>query len=293
MGSDLEGLTAVVTGGAGQTAGLGRGLVRGFAESGMRIAVLDVDTRAASALASELRGDGVDAIGLEADVTSPASLDSAASEVASTFGACNVLCAHVGGGGQGRLVELSLDTWSRAMELMVTGTVATVLAFLPLMRQSEGRRRIVLTSSVAALAPGRFQGPYRAAKAAVMSIGETLDLELAGEGIGTTVAFPSGMLSPELMALAGQMIGVPGDPDSAEPETLEMAIAGEMVTDPSDLAEGEGAAAPVVAAVLAGRRYVITHGRTVETTYMSRHRLLEEAFAELADRSYRPTGVHP
>ena len=84
---------------------------------------------------------------------------------------------------------------------MVTGTVATIQAFLPLMQRTEGLRRIVLTSSVAALAPGRFQGPYRAAKAAVMSIGETLALELEAEGIGTTIAIPSGMLPPELIDL--------------------------------------------------------------------------------------------
>ena len=286
MEADLKGRTAVVTGGAGQIAGLGSGLVKRLAQTGMRVAILDVDPKAASALASELQSQGHDVIGIEADITSPDSLAAAAAEVESTFGVCNILCAHVGGGGQGRFVELPLEAWSQAMDLMVTGTVATVLAFLPLMRQAKEIRRIVLTSSVAALAPGRFQGPYRAAKAAVITIGETLDLELADEGIGTTVVFPSGMLPPELIPVAIDMIGVRGDPDS-----LEMAIANEMVTQPSDLAEGGAAAAPVIEAVLAGRRYVITHGQTVEATYTRRHRLLQDAFADLARRSYQPTGV--
>jgi NAD(P)-dependent dehydrogenase (short-subunit alcohol dehydrogenase family) len=285
MDLTLKGRAAVVTGGAGQVAGLGQGLVRRLAESGMRVAILDIDGPAASRLAAEISDEGGDAIALEADVTSVDSLRAAAGQVESAFGACHVLCAHVGGGGQGRFDDLPLEAWRQAMELMVTGTVATVQAFLPLMRRTEGPRRIVLTSSVAALAPGRFQGPYRAAKAAVMSIGETLDLELSAEGIGTTVVFPSGMLPPDLMELARGVIGTRSDPDN-----IEMSIAHEMITDPSDLAEGDQAANPVVEALTTGRRFVVTHGRTAEATYQARHRLLTEAFAELAGRSYHPTG---
>ncbi len=198
MSAALEGRTAVVTGGAGQGAGLGRGLVKCLAAAGMNVAILDVDRDAASALALELRNDGREALGLGVDVTSLESLQAAAGEVTRVFGSCNVLCAHVGGGGQGRFVDLPLEAWGEAMQLMVTGTVATVHAFLPLMQRAEGLRRIVLTASVAALAPGRYQGPYRAAKAAVMSIGETLDLELGPEGIGTTIVFPGGMVPPAL-----------------------------------------------------------------------------------------------
>jgi NAD(P)-dependent dehydrogenase (short-subunit alcohol dehydrogenase family) len=286
----LKGRAAVVTGGAGQGAGLGQGLVRRLAESGMQVAILDIDGGAASRLAAEISDEGGEAMAIEADITSVESLQSAAAKVESAFGACNVLCAHVGGGGQGRFEDLPLEAWRQAMDLMVTGTVATVQAFLPLMRRTDGLRRIVLTSSVAALAPGRFQGPYRAAKAAVMSIGETLDLELSPEGIGTTVVFPSGMLPPELMELARGVMGAPSDPGNIEMGNIEMSITKEMITDPSDLAEGDQAANPVVEALTSGRRFVVTHGRTAEATYRARHDLLTEAFAELAGRSYHPSG---
>ena len=284
MSAALEGRTAVVTGGAGQGAGLGRGLVRCLAAAGMNVAILDVDRDAASALALELRNDGREALGLGVDVTSLESLQAAAGEVTRVFGGCNVLCAHVGGGGQGRFVDLPLEAWGEAMQLMVTGTVATVHAFLPLMQRAEGLRRIVLTASVAALAPGRFQGPYRAAKAAVVSIGETIDLELGPEGIGTTIVFPGGMLPPALLDLARELSQFPPDPESS----LEMAIAAEMVTDPTDVDDGETAAIPVLDAILASRRYVITHGKTAETNYEDRHKLIEAAFVDLADRRYRP-----
>ncbi len=87
------------------------------------------------------------------------------------------------------------------------------------MRKTASHRRIVITSSVAAIAPGRYQGPYRASKAAVTSLAETLDLELGPEGIGAIVAFLSGMIPDEHLELAREMLAKlsegpvhPGDP---------------------------------------------------------------------------------
>jgi NAD(P)-dependent dehydrogenase (short-subunit alcohol dehydrogenase family) len=249
----------------------------------MNVAVLDLDGEAAVQLVDELRAQGGKGLALEVDVRTPDSLLEAATRVSDTFGSCNILCAHVGGGGQGRFVDLSIEAWQDAMHLMVTGTVATVSAFLPLMQRSRGLRRIAVTSSVAALAPGRYQGPYRAAKAAVMSLAETLALELEDDGIGTTIVIPGGMLPPELIPLALD----PPPELRADPTNIEMAIAEEMVRDPTDVAPGEDAARPVLDAIVAGRRYVITHGKTAERGYRERQRLVDDAFEELASRSYR------
>jgi NAD(P)-dependent dehydrogenase (short-subunit alcohol dehydrogenase family) len=194
-----------------------------------------------------------------------------------------VLCAHVGGGGQGPFETCTLAEWRAALELMVVGTVATIQTFLPLMRATQGYRRIVLTSSAAALAPGRFQGPYRAAKAAVTSIGETLDLELGPEGIGTTIVFPSGMLSPDIL----EFMRTVEDLESEMVDPVVKVIAEEMAPEAIDLATGDEAAAPVIEAVEAGRRYVVTHGVTVARVAGERQQLLDTAFAEAAHRQER------
>ena len=283
--SVLSGGVAVVSGGAGAGAGLGQGLVRRLAAEGMRVAVLDLDRDAAEALAAELRAGGSEAIAWAVDVTETDTLRRAVEQVRDAFGACNVLCAHVGGGGQGRFESIVEEQWLAAMKLMVVGTVATVQAFLPLMRETRGVRRIVLTSSAAALAPGRYQGPYRAAKSAVTSIGETLDLELGPEGIGTTVAFPSGMQHPDIIDLARSM----GDLSTEAREALigdpvTAAIAEEMAPRAADIETGDAAAQSIVDALIEGRRYVITHGVTVEQVSRARQQLLDDAFAELAAR---------
>ncbi len=95
--------------------------------------------------------------------------------------------------------------------------------------------------------------------------------------------------SPELIELA-----LDRPPElRADPSNIEMAIADEMIRDATDIAPGEDAARPVVEAVLAGRRYVITHGKTAERGYQERHRLIERAFADLASRSYRTALEQP
>jgi len=284
----LRGGTAVVTGGAGQAAGLGRELIAGFARAGMRVAVLDLDGAAAEALADRLRSDGVDAVGIPVDVTDPETLVQAADRVRRELGACNVLAAHVGGEGQGHVLDIDFEAWRRALDLMVLGTVATVQAFVPLMRDTKGFRRILITSSVAALTPGRLQGPYRAAKAAVTSIGETLDLELGPEGIGTTIAFPSGMMPSDLVAFAREAIA--RGPGSEDPpgDNVQMSIAREMAPDPADIASPEAVASKVIAAVEQGRRYVVSHGVSAAPGAHERHVLLDRAFVDAAEPA--PTG---
>ncbi len=277
--SPVTGEVAVVVGGAGLGAGLGFAMARQFAVAGMRVAVLDIDADAAAKAADALQSEGVEAIGLVADVTDLQSLRFAAAGVDETLGQCNILCAHVGGGGMGTIDELSASDWMAATDLMLGGTINTVEAFLPLVRKTSGSRHIVLTSSIAALAPGRFQGPYRAAKAAVTSFGETLRLELEPEAIGTTIVFPSGMLPPEL----ADFVRSATEPMSAG--GVQGAIAAEMAPDLRDLATGEEAARDIVAAIEANEPYFITHGVTARALYEGRHQDITDAFSRMEGRN--------
>ncbi|MDQ1536314.1 MAG: hypothetical protein QOE58_707 [Actinomycetota bacterium] len=284
----LAGGVAVVIGGAGTGAGLGAGLVREFARAGMRVAIVDLDHEAALRLATELQANGSPAIALQANITDASQMAQAAATVRQHFGSCNILCVHVGGGGQGKFEEVSTDALRETLELNVIGPVGAIQAFLPLMRGSAGVRRIVLTSSAAALAPGRFQGSYRAAKSAITSVGETLDLELGPEGIGTTIAFPSGMLP------AGMLKGIAlpevsdDEATAADSQDIGMAIYAEMASRATDLASGEDAAKPVVLAVARGHRYVVTHGESVLRNHRAKAELLEAALEDLRARGGKP-----
>lgn len=118
---------------------------------------------------------------------------------------------------------------------------------------------------------------YHASKFAVWGLAETLCLEWADEGITVSVVSPSGMLSRHLETSA-----------SAQPEHLRRAIGEEAdfqamaSSNPAmvrDLASPADAAKNAIDALLAGERYVVTHGDLVDAVTSRCSSLRRAAYA--------------
>jgi NAD(P)-dependent dehydrogenase (short-subunit alcohol dehydrogenase family) len=253
---DLAGRIAVVTG-AGS--GLGAAMARTFAEAGMAVAALDIDEGAARATAAGLADDlGVATTAVRTDVGDAGSVAAAAEHVAAELGGCHVLCANVGVQQFGAIDRLTEDDWRWVLDVNVMGTVRTVRSFLPLLRAGTGWRRIVLTSSSGALAPSVRLGAYQTSKFAVMGFGETLRQELAGEGIGVSVLFPGGMLTRHLESSA-QARPVELGESVTLPDDIEAMLAGTTMGE-GDVVPAEHAVRNLLAELLAGEPYILTHG---------------------------------
>ena len=117
---------------------------------------------------------------------------------------------------------------------------------------------MAFTTSSSVLDPASRLDAYQASKFAVWGLAETLRLELAPDGIGVSVIFPSGMVTRHLETS-----------EAAQPSHLRRPIVGEddldvmMASNPgmaAAIATPEDAAAGVIEAVLADEPYVITHG---------------------------------
>jgi len=116
---DLTGKVAVVTGGAGI---LGRHFVRGLAEHGAAVAVVDLDQQAIDAQVKTLRGAlGARALAVACDITDPKKLKSAADRIEAELGEIDVL--HNNAATKGRSAEAFFapveeyrqDTWRDVM----------------------------------------------------------------------------------------------------------------------------------------------------------------------------------
>lgn len=273
MAPELAGKVAVITGGGG---GLGAALGRAFAQAGASVALLDIDEAAAKNKAVALAGEfDVPTTALVVDVGDGASIDAAARHVERSLGGCDVLCANVGVQQFGAIDSLTDDDWSWVLNVNVLGTVRTVRSFLPLIRRRSGWRRIVLTSSVSALAPAVRMAAYQTSKFAVMGFGETLRRELAGEGIGVTVLFPAGMVTGHLQSSAAARPSELADSGARDDDLSEMLA--DMPMSPEDLATPEHAVRNLLRDLDLNVPYSVTHG-TVRSAYTQRRDDLEAAF---------------
>jgi NAD(P)-dependent dehydrogenase (short-subunit alcohol dehydrogenase family) len=108
---------------------------------------------------------------------------------------------HVGGGGLNGLVNnagigvaeplelVSLDVLRHQLEVNVIGQLAVTQAFLPLLRQAQGR--IVVIGSIGDRITMPFAGPLTASKRAVAAIADTLRQELAPWNVTVVLIEPA------------------------------------------------------------------------------------------------------
>jgi NAD(P)-dependent dehydrogenase (short-subunit alcohol dehydrogenase family) len=165
----LEGQRAIVTGGAG---GIGRATVHRMVEEGASVAIIDNDADTLAATTTEL---GVP--GFLADVSDAPACARAIHDAAAALGGLTVLFNNAGVGNAMPLHRYPDEEWSRLVGVNLTGTFHGIRAAVPLMREHGGS--IVNHASVSGVRPTRFEGPYSAAKAGVISLTMDAALEYA------------------------------------------------------------------------------------------------------------------
>lgn len=134
--SSMRGKTALVT---GSSRGIGADTVRYLAEAGADV-VVNYRNKAprAEKLATELRGLGVEALVIGADLTDPESVQAMFAEVERAFGSLDVLVLNASGGMEAGMAA------DYALRLNRDAQVTVLRAALPLLR--EGSRVVFVTS---------------------------------------------------------------------------------------------------------------------------------------------------
>lgn len=188
----LSGHVAVVTGGG---RGIGAALARSLALQGMRVAIVDLDARAAREVAAEI---GEAAVAIALDVTDRPAFTSLLDEVEGDLGPIDVLINNAGimplgpfelesDGSVVRQVELNLHA-------VIHGTREGVLRMRP-----RGRGHIVNIASSAGRSGFPGGATYSACKFGVVGLSEAVRAELRGTGVELTVVLP-GLVHTELAA---------------------------------------------------------------------------------------------
>jgi NAD(P)-dependent dehydrogenase (short-subunit alcohol dehydrogenase family) len=197
--------TVLVTGG---TQGIGRATAFAFGRAGYRVGVCARTGPKVDALVAELRAEGVEAAGAEADVADPEQVRRAVAGVVEHLGEIGVLVNNAGVLIARPFEELTLEDWDATMATNLRSLYLVTREVLPGMR----RRREGTIVNVASLA-GRngFAGgtAYTASKHAVLGFARSLMLEVRKDGVRVVTVCPG---SVDTGMIRGQPM-LKSDPD--------------------------------------------------------------------------------
>ena len=208
---DLTGKTAVVTGGAGI---LGKHFCAGLAESGAKVAVVDLNEAKAVGLAKDLklRYKG-QVIGIVCDVSDPASVKTMLDDVLTAFGEINILHNNAAGKSDDLdafftpFEEYSLDQWRKIMSVNLDGMFLVAQAVgKQMVAQAKGGSIIQTASIYGVMSPDHriYEGSfylnrqintpavYTASKAGVVGLTKYLATYWADKGIRVNTLAPGG-----------------------------------------------------------------------------------------------------
>ncbi len=228
MAAELEGLTAVVTGGG---AGIGLATARLLTARGARVAVLDLEP-------------GAEFVGLRADVSNDESVRTAIDAAAGRLGGIDILVNNAGIGAIGTVADNPDAEWHRVFDVNVVGMVRASRAALPYLRQSA-HAAIVNTCSIAATAGLPQRALYAATKGAVLSLTLAMAADHIGEGIRVNCVNPGTADTPWV----GRLLAQAADPAAERAALAARQPMGRMVTADEVAASIAYLASPAAAAI--------------------------------------------
>lgn len=188
---DVRDLPAIVTG-AGS--GLGAATARALAAAGARVALVDFNEAAATAVAAEIGG-----LALRCDVSSATEAEAAVAAAAEAHGPARVLvaCAGVAPAKKmfGRAGVMPLDDFRRTIEVNLIGTFNFLRLFAAgasdLAPLDTGERGVAITTASVAAYEGQIgQTAYASSKAGVVGLTLPAARELAPLGIRVMTIAP-------------------------------------------------------------------------------------------------------
>lgn len=194
----VENKVVVITGSA---SGIGFEIGKTFAQNGSKVVLTDLNEEGVKKAAEELKGIGLEAIGLKADVTSEEDIKSMIETAHKEYGRVDVLINNAGLQHVSPIEEFPTAKFELMIKIMLTAPFIATKHVMPIMKQ-QGFGRIINISSINGLIGFAGKAAYNSAKHGVIGLTKVAALESAAEGVTVNALCPGYVDTP---LVRGQM----------------------------------------------------------------------------------------
>ncbi len=182
----IRGKRALITGAA---SGIGREIALQFALEGAHVYLLDVDADGLAEVVRDAQVCGVDAVGARCDLTQPAEITVAVSEMLAAWGPIDILVNNAGVAFYGPTEKMTAAQWDWLLGINLLAPIQITRELLPALL-SRPEAHIVNVCSIAGLVAGARTTAYHVSKFGLVGFTESLRAEYGRRGIGVTALCP-------------------------------------------------------------------------------------------------------
>jgi len=257
----LKDKVAIITGAA---SGIGKEIAIIFAREGAKVAIADLDQKAADATAREIDSTGKRAIGVAMDVSNEQQVDDGTAKVVEIFGALDVLVSNAGIQIVAPVADFEYVKWKRMIAIHLDGAFLTTRAALRQMyKQNSGS--IIYMGSVHSKEASVLKAPYVAAKHGLIGLAKVVAKEGAAYGVRANVICPGFVRTPlvdKQIPEQAKELGI-SEQEVIRNVMLKGTVDGEFTTV-DDVAETALFLAAFRSNALTGQSIIVSHGWFME-----------------------------
>ena len=254
----LTGKVAFVTGAA---SGIGKEIALEYVQAGASVAIADINQEAADATAAQIVKDGGKAIGVMADVTDEAQVETAVAKTIKAFGNIDILVSNAGIQIVHPIEEFSYAEWKKMLAIHLDGAFLTTRACVKQMIASGKGGSLIYMGSVHSKEASVLKAPYVTAKHGLIGLCKTMAKEGAKHNIRANVICPGFVRTPlveKQIPEQAKTLGI-SEQDVVRKVMLKDTVDGEFTTT-ADVAKVALMFAAFPTNALTGQSLVVSHG---------------------------------
>ncbi|MDQ7821392.1 MAG: 3-oxoacyl-[acyl-carrier-protein] reductase [Candidatus Eremiobacteraeota bacterium] len=191
----LKDKVAIITGSA---SGIGKSAALVFAREGAKVVVCDVNEENIEKTVADIKALGAEAMGIVIDVSKAPQVEKMVQKVHEHFGRIDILVNNAGITRDALLIKLSEENWDKVIEVNLKGVFLCTQAVAKKM-VTQGKGKIINTSSVVGVYGNIGQTNYAAAKAGIIGMTKTWAKELGRKNVCVNAVTP-GFIQTEMTA---------------------------------------------------------------------------------------------